>query len=288
MNRTQSRRALTCAGLGLLALLLAAPFASAAPKGAAAEKPTGPVDLNTATQPELVALPGVGVATAKKIIAGRPYAAVSDLARAGVAAATIAKITPLVTVGAAPAPAEAAAPAHSRSRSAAAEKPTGPVDLNTATQSQLVALPGVGVATAKKIMAGRPYAAVPELSRAGVPAATIAKITPMVTVSAAPATAAPVTTAPVHAPAAAMPAQPAQPAPPAAPVAPAPARAQTATPTAAVPPPAAGMVWVNLSTKVFHREGDRWYGNTKHGKYMTEAEALQAGYREAKMPASKK
>jgi hypothetical protein len=48
------------------------------------------------------------------------------------------------------------------------------------------------------------------------------------------------------------------------------------------------MVWVNLSTKVFHREGDRWYGNTKHGKYMTEAEALQAGYREAKMPASKK
>ena len=284
MNRTQSRRALTCAGLSLLVLLLAAPFATAAPKGAAAEKPSGPVDLNTATQPELVALPGVGVATAKKIIAGRPYAAVSDLARAGVPAATIAKVTPLATVGAAPAPAapaEAAAPAHSRSRSAAAEKPSGPVDLNTATQSQLVALPGVGVATAKKIMAGRPYAAVPELSRAGVPAATIAKITPMVTVSWAPATAAPapVTTAPART-------APAGPAP--APVAPAPARAQTAAPTAAVPPPAAGMVWVNLSTKVFHREGDRWYGNTKHGKYMTEAEALQAGYREAKMPASKK
>ena len=42
------------------------------------------------------------------------------------------------------------------------------------------------------------------------------------------------------------------------------------------------MVWVNTETRVFHREGDRWYGNTKHGKYMTEADALKAGYRESK------
>ena len=48
------------------------------------------------------------------------------------------------------------------------------------------------------------------------------------------------------------------------------------------PPPVRGMVWVNLDTKVFHREGDRYDGNTKHGKYMTEADALKAGYREAK------
>ena len=42
------------------------------------------------------------------------------------------------------------------------------------------------------------------------------------------------------------------------------------------------MVWVNLDTKIFHRQGDHWYGNTKHGQFMTEAAALQAGYREAK------
>jgi hypothetical protein len=42
------------------------------------------------------------------------------------------------------------------------------------------------------------------------------------------------------------------------------------------------MVWVNPRTKVFHRQGDRWYGKTKNGKYMTEADAVAAGYRASK------
>lgn len=43
-----------------------------------------------------------------------------------------------------------------------------------------------------------------------------------------------------------------------------------------------GMVWVNTDTKIFHRAGDHWYGKTKNGKYMTEAEAVKEGYHLAK------
>jgi len=39
-----------------------------------------------------------------------------------------------------------------------------------------------------------------------------------------------------------------------------------------------GKVWVNLSSGVYHK-GGRWYGKTKNGKFMTEAEAKAAGYK---------
>jgi hypothetical protein len=53
----------------------------------------------------------------------------------------------------------------------------------------------------------------------------------------------------------------------------------------AVNPPAPGgghhQVWVNTETGVYHREGSRFYGTTKKGKYMTEQDAIQAGYKRA-------
>jgi hypothetical protein len=42
-----------------------------------------------------------------------------------------------------------------------------------------------------------------------------------------------------------------------------------------------GQVWVNTETGVYHREGSSFYGTTRKGKYMTEQDAKQAGYKPA-------
>ena len=47
-------------------------------------------------------------------------------------------------------------------------------------------------------------------------------------------------------------------------------------------PPSPGMVWVSSGSKVYHKPGSRWYGKTKSGKWMTEADAQRAGYKAAK------
>jgi len=52
----------------------------------------------------------------------------------------------------------------------------------------------------------------------------------------------------------------------------------TATPA---PGSGHGLVWVNTETHVYHKEGSRFYGTTKKGKYISEADAIKEGDRAA-------
>ena len=202
-------------GQGVLTTSEAFAQAEAPAKAKVQAKAAAKIDVNTATAEELEAsLPGVGPVTARRIVDGRPYSKVDDLAKAGVPARTIETLRPLVTFSAAAkakdvtkaapkpaAPLKPSEPVAAKTKamtktkdSAPGTNSAGPINLNTASPAELQELPGVGSVAAQAIVAARPFKSVDDLDRVrGFGASKISALRDRVTVAAPTPAAATVT-----------------------------------------------------------------------------------------------
>lgn len=165
----------------------------------------------------------------------------------------------------------------------ASGKKASKIDVNTASKEDLDALPGIGDAYAQKIIEGRPYKSKSDLVRKGVlPASEYDKVKDQIAARQSKSSVAE-TSSDVTRPSSSAKANAQPKASPSQNTESSSGQAAQETQTA----PEKGMVWVNLDSGVYHREVDRWYGKTKHGKYMSESDAQKAGYRASKSGSSK-
>jgi Helix-hairpin-helix motif len=148
------------------------------------------------------------------------------------------------------------------------------VNINTATQEELAHLPGMTKRKAAKVIAGRPYTSADDLSKSGLTSKQIDKIKPLITYEGSAAAAAAATTG-----ASSAPSKPEHQRNTHSTTSTQSASAESAS---AQTPPQPGMVWANPKSKIYHVEGDRYYGKTKNGEWMTEADAIKAGYHKSK------
>ena len=100
------------------------------------------------------------------------------------AAATVALAALVTAAGLGQGQGQTAAPTASRGQVKDKAKAKTLVDLNTATLLELEELPSVGPAVAKKIVSGRPYKAIDDLTKAGISDRTLGAIRDLVQVGA--------------------------------------------------------------------------------------------------------
>ncbi len=155
------------------------------------------VDLNSAEAEEIARLPRIGMSLAKRIAEDRsvrgPFRGLDDLDRVpGVGPAILAQLLDRVAFGrpgvARPSRGNGANPSTFGAYATPSRAPPeGPVDLNSASLADLVALPGIGKARARAILAYRrshgSFAAVSDLGRVpGFSQALVGRLGPLVTV----------------------------------------------------------------------------------------------------------
>lgn len=147
------------------------------------------------------------------------------------------------------------------------EKPakTEKIDVNSATAKEMEdTLDGIGPAFAKKIVEGRPYKTIDDLVKAGIPEKTAEKIAPHITFGKVKADKKEAKEDKKEDTKVAK------------------TDKKEKDDTEAKVPPKKGMVWVNTKSKVYHTEGDRYYGKTKEGEFMTEEDAIKSGAHKSK------
>lgn len=147
------------------------------------------VNINTASQSELETLPGIGPSKAAAIIEYRSqngaFASIDQLDDVpGIGPATMNNIRPLVEIGDGQTVVQGEATSSSDSSTASSG---GGINVNTASASQLEALPGIGPSKAAAIVADReangPFPSCDSLSRVrGIGSATVASLRDQCTV----------------------------------------------------------------------------------------------------------
>lgn len=151
------------------------------------------IDLNTAPAEEIARLPAIGMSLAKRIVARRsstgPFGSLGDLERvAGVGPALLDKLRGMVRLGGVIRETNVPVLRYPSSGEPASYEAGGKrLDLNSASEMELRALPGIGPVRARALLAYRrdkgPFAVVSELRAVpGFTKALVKKLEQLVTV----------------------------------------------------------------------------------------------------------